>query len=209
MEAHGVHMSNWHRFIEFNFSDQHAICLNSRNREFEGSVAQTIVCWGRRGNCPDPQRAGLSMLRNMLGERSRTMILRDLPHTYSCTYFYSKEKQRWKQKGLYRFWTPGSLNFIQIKSEKCLKHQFFSCFFCFFNYFLFFCKDNPGYLPVVLGLRSQARPWGFILQLPWWCSSQLHHHLLIDHRSCCKVSAQIQLRALQRYYDKQNQIQPS
>ena len=25
------------RFIEFNFSDQHAICLNSRKREFEGS----------------------------------------------------------------------------------------------------------------------------------------------------------------------------
>ena len=43
MEAHGVHMANWHRFIEFNFSDQHAICLNSRVREFEGSVVQTIV----------------------------------------------------------------------------------------------------------------------------------------------------------------------
>ena len=44
MEAHGVHKANWHRFVEFNFSDQHAICLNSRIREFEGSVAQTIVC---------------------------------------------------------------------------------------------------------------------------------------------------------------------
>jgi hypothetical protein len=29
------------------------------------------------------------------------------------------------------------------------------------------------------------------------------------HHSSCKVSAQIQLRALQRYYDKQNQLQPS
>ena len=165
MEAHGVHKANWHRFIEFNFSDHHAICLNSRNREFEGSVAQTIVCWGRRGNCPCPQRAGLSMLCNMLGERSRTslhlMILRNLPHTYSCTCFYSKEKQRWKQQGLYQFWTPGSLNFIQIKSEKCLKHQILFLFFIIF----FFCKDNPGYLPAVLGLWSQARPWGFILQL--------------------------------------------
>ena len=37
------------RFIEFNFSDQRAICLNSRKREFEGSVAQTFVCRGRRG----------------------------------------------------------------------------------------------------------------------------------------------------------------
>ena len=89
------------RFIEFNFNDQHAICLNSRNREFEGSVAQTIVCRGRRGNCPGLQRVGLSMLCNMLGERSRTslhlVILKDLPHTYSCTCFYSKEKQWWKQ----------------------------------------------------------------------------------------------------------------
>ena len=39
-----MHKANWHRFVEFNFSDQHAICLNSRIREFEGSVAQTIVC---------------------------------------------------------------------------------------------------------------------------------------------------------------------
>jgi hypothetical protein len=31
------------RFIEFNFSDQYEICLNSRIRELEGSVAQTII----------------------------------------------------------------------------------------------------------------------------------------------------------------------
>ena len=64
-----------------------------------------------------------------------------------------------------------------------------------------FFKVAPGYLPAVLCLWSQARPCGFILQLPWWCSFQLHHHLLIYHCSSCKVSAQIQLRALQRYYD--------
>ena len=64
-----MHMANWQRFIEFNFSDQHAICLNSRVGEFEGSVAQTFVCSGRRGNCPVLQRAGPSMLYNMLGER--------------------------------------------------------------------------------------------------------------------------------------------
>ena len=84
------------RFIEFSYSDKHAKCLNSRIRELEGSVAQTIVCRGRRGNCPSLQRDGPSMLCNMLGERSRTslhlVILRDLPHTYSCTCFYSKEK---------------------------------------------------------------------------------------------------------------------
>jgi hypothetical protein len=31
------------RFIEFNFSDQHAICLNSRIRKLEVCVAPTIV----------------------------------------------------------------------------------------------------------------------------------------------------------------------
>ena len=35
--------------IEFKFGDQQEICLNSRMREFEGSVAQTFVCRGRRG----------------------------------------------------------------------------------------------------------------------------------------------------------------
>ena len=123
MEAHGVHMANWHRLIEFNFSDQHAICLNSRVREFEGSVVQTIVWRGRRGSwgksevvwsnqrfghppldsiCPDLQRVGPSMMCNMLGERSRKslqlVILRDLPHTYSCTCFYLKEKKGGNKK---------------------------------------------------------------------------------------------------------------
>ena len=37
------------RFIEFKFGDQQKICLNSRMREFEGSVAQTFVCRGGRG----------------------------------------------------------------------------------------------------------------------------------------------------------------
>jgi hypothetical protein len=31
------------RFIEFNFNDQYEIFLNSRIKEFKGSVAQTIV----------------------------------------------------------------------------------------------------------------------------------------------------------------------
>ena len=44
--------------------------------------------------------AGLSVSCVMLGERSQVsllfVLLRDLPHTYSCTCFYST-KQRWKQ----------------------------------------------------------------------------------------------------------------
>ena len=102
------------RFNEFSFSDKHAICLNSRIRELEGSVAQTIVCRGRRGNCPGLQRAGLSMLCNMLGERSRTslhlVILRDLPHTYSCTAFIQQKEVKTSKDsaGCKR---PGSLSF--------------------------------------------------------------------------------------------------
>ena len=126
-------------------------------REFEGSVAQTFVCRGRRGNCPVLQRAGPLMLCNMLGERSQTslhlLILKDLPHTYSCTCFYSKEKQWWKQTWTLPVLNTGESKLYSKKSEKCLKHQFF--------------WENPGYLPVVLCLWSQARPCEFILHLPW------------------------------------------
>ena len=36
-----------------------------------------------------------------------------------------KKNNGGNEQGLYQFWTPESLNFIEIKSEKCLKHQFF------------------------------------------------------------------------------------
>ena len=157
MEAHGG--TRWlARFIEFKFSHQRAICLNSRMREFEGSVAQTFVCRGRRGNYPGLQRVGLSMLCNMLGERSRTslhlVILRDLPRTYSCTCFYSKEKQWWKQTRTLLVLNTGESKLYWIKKWGV---------FYFITFFVFL--DYPGYLPVVLCLWSQARPWGFILQL--------------------------------------------
>ena len=136
------------------------------------------TCWGR-----DHER----VCNWWFWEISPTLIL--------VPVFIQKKNNGGNRQGLSQFWTPERIKFIEIKSEKYLKHHFF--------------LENPGYLPVVLCLWSQARPCGFILQLPWWCSSQLHHHLLIYHRSSCKVRAQIQLRALQRYYDKQNQIQPS
>jgi len=37
------------------------------------------------------------------GEISKEFAIsdvRDLPHTYSCTCLYSKERQKWKQEGL-------------------------------------------------------------------------------------------------------------
>ena len=121
------------RFIEFSYSDKHAICLNSRIRELESSVAQTIVCRGRRGNCPGLQRAGLSMLCNMLGERSRTslhlVILRDLPHTYSCTCFYSKEKQWWKQTRILPVLNTGESKLYWIKKLVVFYFLFFIYFF--------------------------------------------------------------------------------
>ena len=42
---------------------------------------------------------------------------------------------------------------------KCLRSIYF------IKFLSFLCKYNPGYLPALLGLWSQARPWGFILQL--------------------------------------------
>ena len=150
-----------------------------------------------------------------------TCLGRDLKQVCTCWFweisptlilvptFIQKKNNGGNKHGLYQFWTPGSLNFIQKKVRNAWSTRLYLYFIFIFFIIFFFCKDNPGYFPAVLGLWSQARPWGFILQLPWWCSSQLHHHLLIDHRSSCMVSAQIQLRALQRYYDKQNQIQPS
>ena len=139
-------------FNEFSFSDKHAICLNSRIRELESSVAQTIVCRGRRGNCPVLQHAGPSMLCNMLGERSQTslhLLMRDLPHTYSCTFFYSKEKQWWKQT-----WTLPVLNTGESKLYWNKKWEVLEApdFIFIFYFFSFFCKDNPGYLSAVLGL---------------------------------------------------------
>ena len=132
------------RFIEFNFSDQHAICLNSRKREFEGSVAQTFICRGRRGERWFQRWFGwtrgstilpwissflfFSMwchlnLCNMLGEilNDWLLSLRVLPHTYSCTCFIQENKNGNKQ-GLYRFSNTGSLNLIESKTNYCLEH---------------------------------------------------------------------------------------
>jgi len=133
------------RFIEFSYSDKHAICLNSRIRELEGSVAQTIVCRGRRGNCPGLQRAGPSMLCNMLGERSWTSlhlgILRDLPHTYSCTCFYSKEKQWWKQTRTLPVLNTGESKLYWIKKAGSVLFFFIFCFL--YIYILFEERDSP------------------------------------------------------------------
>ena len=132
-------------FVEFNFSD---LALNSIKLKDIGSMrsvfAQTIVWRGRRGDwgkselvwsnqrfghpsldpiCPVLHRAGPAMLCNMLGQRSWMSLqmasLKDLPHTYSCTCFYSEGRQ-YKQ-GLYWFWITGESNFYWGEVYEMLK----------------------------------------------------------------------------------------
>ena len=146
------------RFIEFSYSDKHAICLNSRIRELEGSVAQTIVCRGRRGNCLGLQHAGPSMLCNMLGERSRTslhlVILRDLPHTYSCTCFYSKEKQWWKQTRTLPVLNTGESKLYWIKKAGSVLFFFIFCFL----YIYIFCLKREIHLVLTKSFFIHCSP---------------------------------------------------
>jgi len=78
--------------------------------------------------------AGLSVSCVMLGDRSRVSLLlvlsRDLPHTYSCTCFYST-KQWWKQaRTLLVVKTGESKLLLNLKKPKFL-------LFCFFSYSIF------------------------------------------------------------------------
>ena len=90
---------------------------------------------------PVLQLVGSSMLCNMLGERSwmslQMVSLKDLPLTYSCTFFYSKGRQ-YKQ-GVYRFWITGESNFywgMVHEMLKCL--SFFLLLFSLYVYFFYF-----------------------------------------------------------------------
>ena len=131
--------------------------LGSRRSVF----AQTIVWRGRRGSwgklelvwlnqrfvhpslvpiSPVLQLVGSSMLCNMLGERScmslQMVSLKDLPHTYPCTYFYSKGRQ-YKQE-LYRFWITGESNFYWGTVHEMLKClSFILLLFSLYNFFIF------------------------------------------------------------------------
>ena len=77
--------------------------------------------------------ASLKVSCVMLGERSQVnlliVLLRDLPHTYSCTCFYSTQ-QRWKQARTLPFVNTGESKLL-LKKPKFL-------LFCFFLYSIFF-----------------------------------------------------------------------
>ena len=84
-------------------------------------------------------------LCNMLGERSWMSLqmasLKDLPHTYSCTCFYSKGRQ-YKQ-GLCRFWITGESNFYWGKMHEILKRlSFFLLLFSLYNFYFIFIIAN-------------------------------------------------------------------
>ena len=78
---------------------------------------------------------------------------------------------------------------LYLKKEKCLKHQFF---------FWEFGLSHVSALFMVVSSTMGIHP----ADINGDVVPKLHHHFLIYHRSSCKVSAQIQLRALQRCYDK-------
>jgi len=133
-------------------------------RSMRSVFAQTIIWRGRRGNwgkselvclnqrfghpslvpiCPVLQRVGPSMLCSMLGERSwvslQLVSSKDLPHTYSCTCFYSKqEKQRWKQTRTMPILNTEESKLYWIKTWFYLVHYFFINLFLLFIFSLFY-----------------------------------------------------------------------
>ena len=149
------------------------ISMNSFKLKNLGSMrsvfAQTIVWRGRRGNwgkselvwlnqrfghpslvpiCPVLQRVGPSMLCSMLGERSwvslQLVSSKDLPHTYSCTCFYSKEKQKVETRGTLPWLNTGELNFYWGKVHemfKCLSF-FLSLFSLYIIFYFLFIMAN-------------------------------------------------------------------
>ena len=86
--------------------------------------------------------AGLSVSCVMLGERSQVslllVLLRDLPHTYSCTCFYST-KQRWKQARTLPVVNTGESKLLLNKYLKNTKFLLF-CFLVILYIFLFYCS---------------------------------------------------------------------
>ena len=64
--------------------------------------------------------------------------VRDLPHTYSCTYLYSKEKQKWKQEGLCQGLITGSQNFIESKNVFIWNNKFLFYFILYFYFMLLY-----------------------------------------------------------------------
>ena len=144
--------------------------------------AQTIIWRGRSGVCrkselvwsnqgfDHPSLNPICLFFNVLDRRCcatcwgrdlqidlQSMTLKDLPHTYSCTCFYSKEKQ-YKQ-GLCRFWITGESNFYWGKGHEMLK--------CISIFFIFsFYYDQLGMMGNFAGWRNEHKCTSYVGYLP-------------------------------------------
>src|SRR6185503_3513433 len=88
--------------------------------------------------------ASLSVSCVMLGERSQVslllVLLRDLPHTYSCTCFYST-KQMWKQARTLPVVNTGESKLLLNKYLKNLILFYFLLFILFYCFMFFFMAN--------------------------------------------------------------------
>ena len=89
--------------------------------------------------------AGMALSCVMLGERSQVslllVLLRDLPHTYSCTCFYSTI-QRSKQTRTLPVVNTGESKLLLNKYLKKPKFVLFYVYFLFYSFVLCFFMAN-------------------------------------------------------------------
>ena len=107
--------------------------------------------------------AGPLMLCVMLGERSQVsfllVLLRDLPHTYSCNCFYST-KQRWKQARTLPVVNTGESKLLlneYLKKPKFLLFCSFLVIFYFFILLLLFFHGKLGMMGNLAGWKHDMR----------------------------------------------------
>ena len=104
--------------------------------------------------------AGLSVSCVMLGERSQVslplVLLRDLPHTYSCTCFYST-KQRWKQARTLPIVNTGESKLLLNEYVKSLIFFILLLLFILFYYFMFFYHGKLGVMGSLAGGKHDMR----------------------------------------------------
>ena len=102
--------------------------------------------------------AGLSVSCMMLGERSQVslplVLLRDLPHTYSCTCFIQQNKGG-KKHGLY-------LPVVNTRESKLLLNKYLKSLILFllfilFYYFMFFNHSKQGVTGNLAGWKHDMR----------------------------------------------------
>ena len=106
-----------------------------------------------------------------MGERSWTEFAfgdskRSLPHLFLYLSLF-KENKSGKKKGLYRFWTPGSLNFIESKNITISSTNFyfiyilfyinFDVFIYFFYFIIYFFHGMLNKMGNTAGWRHEAK----------------------------------------------------